>query len=312
MRFRTLLVLGLVAALTGCSDRLPFADGETRVFAGPVEVDGRTLNRGYVGYTRYCAACHGEAGDGKGPAAPGYRPAPRDLRLGLYKFARLQSSDDLPPDEDLRRIVRDGLGGTPMAGWDIPADELDAVIAYTKTFAPERWQRTKRSGELAPTLPPWAPPPDPWTGAEAEAVRRGEAVFHLRAECASCHPAYLPRPALIALGAAYAAREPGVFRPVTSLRDDPHGAIAKRSPEYEETVLPPDFLLHPLKSVRPGREVADVMRVVSTGVYPVMPAWQGALPDRDLWALAHYVADLARRRGTPEGLALAAVLAADE
>ena len=38
-------------------------------------------------YTHYCRPCHGDAGDGKGTAAAGLRPPPRDLRLGVYKFA---------------------------------------------------------------------------------------------------------------------------------------------------------------------------------------------------------------------------------
>ncbi len=43
----------------------------------------------------------------------------------------------------------------------------------------------------------------------------------------------------------------------------------------------------------------DLFRVISYGVYPIMPAWQGALSDKDIWAIAHYVKSLMALRGTP-------------
>ena len=44
---------------------------------GGHEVSAQTLNDGHVAYLQYCRACHGDKGDGKGPAAPGLRPPPR-------------------------------------------------------------------------------------------------------------------------------------------------------------------------------------------------------------------------------------------
>ena len=35
-----------------------------------------------------------------------------------------------------------------------------------------------------------------------------------------------------------------------------------------------------------------------------MPTWKNVLPDRDLWAMAHYVRSLVALRGTPEAAAL--------
>ena len=42
--------------------------------------DGKQL------YDKYCAQCHGDAGDGKGHATPRLKPEPRDFTSGKYKF----------------------------------------------------------------------------------------------------------------------------------------------------------------------------------------------------------------------------------
>src|SRR5688572_23460184 len=124
-----LLGLSLAIASTlglSCSSKPhPFTEGKT--FAGNVEVSAHDLNDGYEAYMLYCYACHGEKGDGKGPASWGLRPAPRDFTKGIFKFARLRSSDELPHDDDLFRIINGGLHGTAMLAWDIPAVELDKI-----------------------------------------------------------------------------------------------------------------------------------------------------------------------------------------
>jgi hypothetical protein len=50
--------------------------------------------------------------------------------------------------------------------------------------------------------------------------------------------------------------------------------------------------------------------VLNYGVYPIMPAWQGALSDSDIWAIAHYVRSLIAKRGTPEALEMQTKFAA--
>src|SRR5690349_18334975 len=89
------------AAVTGISckpDRMPFKPDESRTFAGDVTVSGTDLNHGYQLYMRYCYACHGERGDGKGPSSYALRPPPRDFTKGIFKFARMRSNDDFPSD----------------------------------------------------------------------------------------------------------------------------------------------------------------------------------------------------------------------
>ena len=49
---------------------------------------------------------------------------PRDLRLGIYKFASVPAGQ-LPRDEDFVRTLRGGLHGTAMLAWGVPDAELD-------------------------------------------------------------------------------------------------------------------------------------------------------------------------------------------
>ena len=140
------------------------------------------LTEGERSYALYCRACHGEKGDGKGPAAPGLRPPPRDFTLGAFKFAAVPGGT-LPNDDDLVRIVRSGLHGTAMRAWDgVPEQNLQEIVQYLKTFSP-RW-KDEAPGE------PIRPTPDPWRGCEADGVARGRKVYHGLAQCLSCHPSY--------------------------------------------------------------------------------------------------------------------------
>ncbi len=309
-------VAASLGAASCAPDKMPFTETETHVFAGGIEVNGHELNLGYQAYTRYCYACHGTEGDGRGPAAYGYRPPPRNFKLGIFKFARMRSSDDLPNDEDLIRIVKGGLHGTPMLAWDIPEDQLRYVLQYIKTFAPQKWEKKKKSGEPVKTLDVWEAPADPWAGKDVDAVQRGKELYHFKAESVNCHPAYGGKKELYELSLAANKREPDIFKPLTGFRDDFYGSVAKDSSEYgfspgegkpaSVRILPPDFSFNQVRSVRDDHQIEDLFRVISYGVYPIMPAWQGALEDKDIGAIAHFVKSLMGMRNTPEAAAMRA------
>ncbi|HXI55671.1 MAG TPA: cytochrome c, partial [Polyangia bacterium] len=122
--------------LQGCKNGQPEmpATVVAPVTLGGRQVSAAQLNHGGQVYTQYCRACHGVAGDGRGPAALGLRPPPRDLRLGVYKFGAV-AAGQLPGDADFLRIIRGGLHGTAMLAWDVPVAELDDLIQYMKLFA---------------------------------------------------------------------------------------------------------------------------------------------------------------------------------
>lgn len=320
----TLLGAALTAAAavaslgsTSCKSEQPkFKEGMK--FAGGREVTAKELNAGWEAYMLYCYACHGEKGDGRGPSSYGLFPRPRDFTKVIFKFARLRSSDDMPNDADLQRIVLGGLHGTAMLPWDIQESELDLIFQYIKTFNVEKWTKTKKNGDPVPVLPEFdaSKDPDPWEGKEEEAVTYGRDLYHFRAECVNCHPAYGTKQELFAWSSAAAKKDSTKFKAVSGFREDIYGSVAKDSTEYglevEEggkkkliptRIMPPDFTFTPLRSIRDGSELIDLFRLVSFGVYPVMPAWQGAgLDSRDIWAIAYYVRYLQRmgQENSPE------------
>ena len=147
----------LLLAAPACTRTLT-SPGAPPPFTAPVTLGGRVvapaaLEHGREVFTHFCRPCHGDAGDGKGTAAAGLSPPPRDLRLGVYKFAAV-AAGQLPNDADFVRTIRHGLHGTAMLAWDVPEAELDDLIQYMKSFSP-RWRtetRRRSAGRLARSL----------------------------------------------------------------------------------------------------------------------------------------------------------------
>ena len=104
-----------------------------KMAAGPVSSDREGTPVGL--YREHCANCHGITGDGAGPSASLLNPYPRDFRLGKFKFK--QTALNKPPrDEDLRRIIRNGIPGTSMPSFRTLSDkEVNALIDYVKYLA---------------------------------------------------------------------------------------------------------------------------------------------------------------------------------
>jgi len=251
-----------------------------------------TLRRGREQYSMYCVGCHGENGDGEGPAARFLAPKPRDFRKGRVKFAAVPANT-LPRDEDLVNTINHGLHGTSMPAWNLISDEDKlAIVAYLKTFS-EVWQK-EAPGAPVPIKP------DPWRKKPQKGIAEGERVYHGIAACASCHPAYATRSAIVEHMKAFDL-------PVTGFRDDMYGSVEKES-DWGAPIKPPDFLTDRTK-IAATRE--ELVRVIAAGVGgTAMPSWGDALTDRQLWGLAYYVESLVELRDTPRGAALKRALAA--
>ena len=292
-----LLVLASAAALAaGCKGY------RTEGFKAPMKLGGKTipasvLTDGQIAYVLHCRACHGDKGDGKGPAAAGVRPPPRDFTLGSFKFGAVPGGT-LPNDDDFLRIVRFGLHGTAMRAWDgVPEPNLVAIIQYLKTFA-ERWKEEEPGEPIAPTADPWQK--------EAAAVERGRAVYHGAAQCLSCHPSFAPKRYI------YEVTKQLKGKGTTAFRQDMYGSDLTKS-EYGVKLLPPDFTRTELRSVRPDHQLEDLYRVIVSGVGgTAMPTWKGALPEEDLWALVHFVDSLVKMNGTDAPRRLRAEWKADD
>lgn len=291
----------------------------------PIQVKGWYADMGRQHYVHYCYACHGMNGDGKGPASHGYRPPPRDFRTAAFKFGAVRSGD-LPSDKDLKRIIRGGLHGSAMLKWDIPEEQLDRIVQFIKTFPaspcddpkdkkcaaklanypdsgkPNRWaevyKRGKKKGQPKPYGKLVELVEDPWTDNVAVAQQKGKELYHLKAQCANCHPSYITQQEFSDLSVKLDGK------PKTDFRKDMYGSIvlaAKDNP-YGAPLMAPDFTLNPLRSIRgslpedPKRPMNDLYRLIASGVGGVMPAWIDGLKPKEIWALAHYVRSLMHLR----------------
>jgi len=156
IRISGIIFLVLFLFSTGCGreNRGPF---EEPVALGGYHVAPEDLNLGYQGYMLYCYACHGDEGEGKGPASHFLRPPPRDFRNATYKFAHVIAGDDnegLPHDEDLVEIIHQGLAGSAMHPWDVPVVTAYRIVQYLKTFSPEGKGWRMVDEETGEHLPP--------------------------------------------------------------------------------------------------------------------------------------------------------------
>ncbi len=172
-------------------------------------------------YRQHCAHCHGISGDGAGPTAAFLNPYPRDYRTGAFKFKSTVRAAK-PTNDDLRRILHEGIAGTAMPSFLLlPDDEIDAIAEYVK-YLSIRGQveqmllikaldegdpidlKTANLTELAAEY--ITPVAESWTQAEsmivtppdrppvdtheqlAESVAKGAELFRgAKAQCAKCH-----------------------------------------------------------------------------------------------------------------------------
>lgn len=187
------------------------AGEELRLPADP-DTPAAQLLRGQRLYQNHCRTCHGQTGDGAGPAARYLNPRPRDFRSGLFKY-KSTDSDAKPLAADLQLTIRFGVPGTAMiAFWQFDDEQLEALAAYIMLLAQrgelERllvleaeaegeldaeyvaeyvdevrllWNEAE-SRRIEPRLPPQG-----WF--EPERIEAGRRAFRLKG-CTLCHGAY--------------------------------------------------------------------------------------------------------------------------
>ncbi len=109
----------------------------TGLLGGAALAASGDVDKGEKIYQFRCLACHGDEGDGLGPAAERLNPPPRDFTLGLYKIKTSAFDEDAPNDDDIFRMIKDGMPGTAMPGWSDLFSEQDMwdLVAYLKVFA---------------------------------------------------------------------------------------------------------------------------------------------------------------------------------
>lgn len=286
------LVLLAPMCLWGC-DRPLDLDTSKPTEANPRRgVHDSLLQEGKAAYTSYCAGCHGEQGDGNGPAAGFLRPRPRNFQRASFKFSSTRFGS-LPTDEDLRRTIRNGLRGSSMPDWPLLSEQtIEGLIAYIKTFSP-RWTQQPP----APAIPFVS---DPYRNVadKHEAIERGKQIYHGFANCWSCHPAFEPEAKIN----EYIAAMEGT--PRTGFRPNLDQSEVKVSAEGE-FVYPTDFRRD---FVRSGMTVDDLYRSIAAGITgTAMPTWVDSMEvkaahggmlvqTQDLWAMAYYIHHLMQQR----------------
>ncbi|MEE9219290.1 MAG: c-type cytochrome [Acidobacteriota bacterium] len=281
-----LLVCG-AALLVACGEETG-PDGLPLEVMGPAEArTGRAqapeLRReGERLYALYCTGCHGEKGDGNGPAARFLDPKPRDFTSGLFKYAAVEAGE-LPRDEDLMRTLRRGLAGSSMPSWQfLPEESRRVLVEYIKIFFPA-WREHGPGAPIAVSPDPYGTD-DPAT--IRRAVERGRVVYHAWATCWQCHASY-------ATQAEVSAMSKVEWDEDMELRPDAGQPMVVED-AWGGTLLPPDFTRQRMKS---GSSLEDFYRTIAAGVGgTAMPTWKGALEEQDLWALAYYVKSLADQR----------------
>jgi mono/diheme cytochrome c family protein len=294
----------LTLSALGCGDH-PF---NAPMKLGGQMVSAETLNHGRDGYQQYCRPCHGEKGDGRGYSSLGLRPPPRDFTQGLFKFGHV-AAPALPPDEELVKIVRNGLHGTAMLTWDVPDGELLPILAYIKTFSP-RWQNEEPGKAIEIS-------PDPFGEAKkAEGIELGKKLYHAKAQCSGCHPAFITHEELFNVtkemtGAGQTEFSPEMY--MSQLKESEYclewkpgwKKLEERECAKPVKVLPPNFTRDALRTVHRGSELTDLYRTIAAGIGGAnMPTWKGALKEEELWGLVYYVKSLMELKGTPAAVEL--------
>jgi cytochrome c oxidase cbb3-type subunit I/II len=226
--------------------------------SAPMKSD-ESVEHGKKAYKRRCEGCHGEKGDGKGPAAKFFvRAKPRDFTSGTYKF-RTTPSGSVPLDSDLYRTVTEGVRGTAMPPWfTLPEEERWDLVQYIKTFS-------KDFEEFPPEPPifvPEAPKPD-----EALLAKGKDLYDKLR--CRECH--------------GDGGMGDGPSAPY--LTDD-----------FGDKILPTDFTKGIFKS---GPRPEDIYRTFMTGLNGTpMPSYGPVLAsEEDRWALSYFVLSFSSDEG---------------
>ena len=208
------------------------------------------LARGRNIYLHMCVFCHGKDGNGGGTATNYLYPWPRDFRKGIFKF-RSTPTGTLPRDEDLYRTIVKGVSGTSMPAWEDALSPQDtwALIKIIKSFSP-RFNKESQGEKIKIGSPP------PLT---LDLVAQGKKLFSQN-KCTECHGESLG----------------GDGRLAESLKDAWKHAV----------------FVHDISSPRyykAGYEPKDIYRTLSSGLDGTPMSSYSHLPEKDRWALVHYV-----------------------
>lgn len=208
-------------------------------------------DRGKTLYDQWCAQCHGEKGDGKGPAADLVIPRPRDFTKGTYKFKRTASGES-PADSDIERSIRNGNPGTSMPAWKRFSDsEVKSIVDYLKKFSPDTFEAKGSPIKIG----------KPSAGKE-KLIAEGKQMYE-KAKCWECH--------------GKAGRGDGEKGWQEKFKDD-----------WGNKAYPADQTSP--WGYRNGNGVEDIFATITAGIDGTpMTSYGDTVSDEQRWALAYYV-----------------------
>ncbi len=219
---------------------------------------GRLAREGAPLFRKFCAICHGQRGDGRGPSAQFTTTPPRDLTRGTFKF-RMTPVGAPPTQADLIRTINAGVRGTHMPAWKgkLTPTQIETLARYVTTLSDPFW-----TGAPPPEL--LVIPPEP--AYDLASVERGKALY-AKMQCATCH----------------GERGAGDGPAAAALKDD-----------WGHTIAPADFTRGRIKGGCCG---AAIYRAISTGLGGTpMPSFGAAMSPAERWDLTHYVLSLGHER----------------
>jgi DMSO reductase family type II enzyme heme b subunit len=220
--------------------------------ASPAGAQPGEAGAGKALYELKCAGCHGVKGDGKGAAAELLDPPPRDFTTGVYKIRT--TATKIPTDQDLFRIISEGMPGTSMPAWSVlPERDRWNLVAFIKSFAAETFKEEPKPLELPKEV-----------GSSAESLARGKEMFEA-IECNKCH--------------GTEGRGDGPSR--AELKDD-----------WGHPIRPANLTRR--WNFRGGARPADVAMRIAAGVLGTpMPSFVDSVEKpEDIWHLTNYVLSL--------------------
>ncbi len=152
------------------------------------------MTRGQALYAEHCAVCHGPNGDGKGDAAYLLNPKPRNFRAGNFRLVTSQGLQ--PTQDDIFRIITEGMPGTAMPPWThLPEADRRELADRVLRFNRQGWvdkglalgdsqtEAEKYAVEMTASGEPIPIPAEPTQ--TAQGLRQGRRYF--LQVCAKCH-----------------------------------------------------------------------------------------------------------------------------
>ncbi len=142
---------------------------------GPRPLTAADAAAGKPLYLQECSGCHGERGNGKGPAADFVDPRPRDFTKAQFKF-RTTAPGQPPATADILRTIERGIPGTAMPSFAfLPDGDRRKIAAYVLKLADVLDE---------PEPATLGAPAD--TGADPESIAKGKTLY-ADLGCATCH-----------------------------------------------------------------------------------------------------------------------------